>query len=40
MGSVGTLAMEGGGGSPCRLSSEIKCWNRFKLMSGEAAGGG
>ena len=39
MGSVETLAMAGGGGSPGSLRAERKCWNNFKSISGDAAGG-
>ena len=39
MGSVETLAMTGGGDSPRRLRVERKCWNKFRLISGDAAGG-
>ena len=36
--SVAPLVMTGGGVSPGSLSTKIKCWNRFKLMSDETEG--
>ena len=39
MGSVGTLVMAGGGDSPRSLRADRKCWNKFKLISGNAVGG-
>ena len=37
--SVETLAMAGEGDIPSSLRVERKCWNKFKLISGDAAGG-
>ena len=39
MGSVGTLVVAGGGAIPGILRDEIKCWNKFKLISDNDAGG-
>ena len=39
MGYVGPLVVAGGGDIPGSLRSERKCWNRLKLISGDAAGG-
>ena len=39
MGYVGTLVIVGEGDSPVSLRTEINCWNKFKLISGDATGG-
>ena len=39
MGYVGTLVIAGEGDSPVSLRTEINCWNKFKLISGDATGG-
>ena len=39
MGSVEPLVMAGEGGGPGRLRVDRKCWNKFKLISGNAVGG-
>ena len=39
MGSVEPLAMAVEGDSPGSLRFERKYWNKFKLISGDAAGG-
>ena len=39
MGSVELLVMAGEGGSPRRFLVERDCWNKFMLISCDAAGG-
>ena len=39
MGSVDPLTMVVEGDSPGSLRFERKCWNKFKLISGDTAGG-
>ena len=39
MGSVEPLEMAGERDIPGSLIVETKCWNKFKLISGDAAGG-
>ena len=39
MGSVGLLVMAGGGDITGNLRADRKCWNEFKLISGDSAGG-
>ena len=39
MGYVGKLVMAGGGDIPGSLRDERKCWDRSKLIFGDAEGG-
>ena len=39
VGSVEPLVMAGEGGSPGSLIVDRKCWNKFDLISDDAAGG-
>ena len=39
MSSIGPLVMAGGRDIPGSLRAEGKCWNRFKLLSGDAEDG-